>query len=116
MSRSRVSQFVNLSLKNLQLDYIDLYLIHWPVGLTYVSEHELMPRDENGQLQLDMTTNLVEIWKAMEDQVDQGRVKAIGLSNCTQQQIQRILNICRIKPASLQVYLSFLMVVTIYLG
>ncbi|XP_021966042.1 aldose reductase-related protein 2-like [Folsomia candida] len=103
MSRSRVSQFVNLSLKNLQLDYIDLYLIHWPVGLTYVSEHELMPRDENGQLQLDMTTNLVEIWKAMEDQVDQGRVKAIGLSNCTQQQIQRILNICRIKPASLQI-------------
>ena len=45
----------------------------------------------------------------MEAQVDAGRAKAIGLSNFNQQQIQRILDNCRIRPANLQVELHVYM-------
>jgi diketogulonate reductase-like aldo/keto reductase len=103
MHPNRVSQFLDISLNNLQLDYIDLYLIHWPMGLTFVSEDELMPRNKNGELFLDMNTNLEEIWLAMEDLVEKGKVRSIGLSNCNIQQISRILNVCKIPPTNLQV-------------
>lgn len=105
MHPDRVFQFVNLSLRNLQMDYIDLYLIHWPVGVHFVCEEELMPRDPiTGDLFLDMKSCLEDVWRAMESLVDKGLLKAIGISNCTSQQIQRICNIARIPPACLQVF------------
>ncbi|XP_014291956.3 aldo-keto reductase family 1 member A1, partial [Halyomorpha halys] len=66
---------------------------------------QIFPVDDKGVPLLDMTTNLEDLWKGMEAQVDAGRTKSIGLSNFNQNQIKRILDSCRIPPANLQVEL-----------
>ena len=68
------------SLEKLQTDYIDLYLIHWPKG-------ELS----------------VETWKAMEELYEQGRVRAIGVSNFLLHHLKHLLGNLRIKPMVNQV-------------
>jgi diketogulonate reductase-like aldo/keto reductase len=103
MHSNKVELFLDVSIKNLQTEYVDLYLIHWPVGLIFVDENGLMPRDKDGELLLDMSTDLEAIWKCMELQVKARKAKAIGLSNFNEIQIQRILNCCEIPPAVLQV-------------
>lgn len=66
------------SLKNLQLDYIDLFLIHWP-------------KNNNKQLN-------IETWKALEELYKEGKVKAIGVSNFLKHHLEIILNNCEITP------------------
>ncbi|KAH8869706.1 Aldo-keto reductase family 1 member B1 [Schistosoma japonicum] len=88
------------TLKNLRLNYLDLYLIHWPVPLKHGGD--LFPTDSNGQLCLDNVPH-EDTWKEMEKLVDEGLVKSIGLSNFNKRQIQNILEHCRIKPANLQI-------------
>lgn len=60
------------------------------------------PRDADGNLEY-VNLPLTDTWSAMEKCVDEGLVKSIGLSNFNSQQIQNILDNCRIKPAVLQV-------------
>ncbi|KAK4882822.1 hypothetical protein RN001_006141 [Aquatica leii] len=91
---------LKLSLTNLGLDYLDLYLIHWPVGFKEGSE--LFPTDDNGKVQFS-DADYVETWKAMEKLVQSGLVKSIGLSNFNKRQIERILEIATIHPAMNQV-------------
>ncbi|XP_066909570.1 1,5-anhydro-D-fructose reductase [Halyomorpha halys] len=98
-----VEAFLKKSLENLKLDYVDLYLIHIPVGMVNKGFYEIFPKDEQGRILIDYSTNIIEVWKAMEAQVDAGRSKSIGLSNFNQSQIKRILRNCRIPPANLQV-------------
>lgn len=96
--REDVEATLKSSLASLQLDYVDLYLIHSPMGLQ-------KPENENTSilsLGLDMETNLLEVWKGMEAQVEAGRTKYIGISKFNESQIQRILDNCKIRPASLQ--------------
>ena len=102
MDESRVEHFLNKSLEALKLDYVDLYLIHGPVGLKYINDDTLYPR-ENDLILVDMATDHVKIWKAMEAQVEAGRTKAIGVSNFSVRQIERIVEIAQIQPANLQV-------------
>ena len=68
------------SLKKLRLDYVDLYLIHWPVKGMYL-----------------------ETWKALEKLYHDGLVRAIGLSNFLIHHIQDILAMCEVRPAVDQV-------------
>jgi len=105
MKAEEVEQYIKLSLEKLKLDYVDLYLIHFPVGLVSNNEFDLFPVDKNGQAILDVTTDHVALWKAMEDQVDAGRCKTIGLSNFNSVQIERIVQSARIQPSNLQVEL-----------
>nr|SVE75624.1 EOG090X0289 [Daphnia hispanica] len=105
-SPDKVEKFIKLSLESLKLDYVDLYLIHFPVGfLPGKDDTDLFPRDEEGKAKIDMTTDIISLWKAMEAQVDAGRAKSIGLSNFNSEQIDRIVQSSRIKPANLQVEL-----------
>uniref|UniRef100_A0A8D1ZSB5 Aldo-keto reductase family 1 member C1 n=1 Tax=Sus scrofa TaxID=9823 RepID=A0A8D1ZSB5_PIG len=77
------------SLKNLQLDYVDLYIIHFPVALK--PGEELLPTDENGKALFD-TVDLCRTWEALEKCKDAGLTKSIGVSNFNHQQLERILN------------------------
>lgn len=105
-SSDKVERFIKLSLESLKLDYVDLYLIHFPVGfLPGKDDTDLFPRDEEGKAKIDMATDIIALWKAMEAQVDAGRAKSIGLSNFNSEQIERIVQASRIKPANLQVEL-----------
>jgi len=88
------------SLKNLGLDYVDLYLIHWPVG--YKEDSGLFPMDKDGKF-IPSEADYVDTWKAMEECVTLGLTKAIGLSNFNSDQIFRIMAKCTIKPVMNQV-------------
>ncbi|XP_050546838.1 aldo-keto reductase family 1 member A1-like isoform X2 [Daktulosphaira vitifoliae] len=88
---------IEKSLKDLQLDYLDLYLIHVPYSL--ISK---VPGDYT-TMELDTSTDHIKIWKSMEEQIDKGRAKAIGVSNFNIKQLKRVLDNSRIKPDNLQI-------------
>ncbi|KAK9509160.1 hypothetical protein O3M35_006538 [Rhynocoris fuscipes] len=90
-----VSYYVCETLKYLQLDYLDLYMIHYPVGVV----------EENGEYCPDPHTNHLVIWKALEEEVRSGRIKSLGLSNFNIRQLINIQGIAHIPPASLQIEL-----------
>jgi len=78
---------IKKSLKNLDMDYIDLYLIHWPKFFDY---------DKKGN-----KINLVplhKIWPIMESFVEKGYTKYIGVSNFNVQSLLNLLSFCKIKP------------------
>lgn len=76
------------SLRDLQLDYLDLYLIHWPMPFKKV-EGEVFPRGPDGKVLLG-DTPIVETWKAMEKLVKLGLVKHIGVSNFTIELLEKL--------------------------
>ncbi|XP_003410650.1 prostaglandin-E(2) 9-reductase-like isoform X1 [Loxodonta africana] len=77
------------SLKKLQLDYVDLYIIHFPVALK--PGEEILPTDEHGKSMFD-TVDLCATWEALEKCKDAGLVKSIGVSNFNRRQLEMILN------------------------
>ncbi|KAM4012246.1 prostaglandin-E(2) 9-reductase-like [Anomaloglossus baeobatrachus] len=77
------------SLKALQMDYLDLFLIHVPVDLK--PGEDMLPVDENGKY-LYNNTDLRDTWEAMERCKDAGLVKSIGVSNFNRRQLEMILN------------------------
>lgn len=93
------------------LDYVDLYLIHWPVY--YKPNNKRDPNDLDHWFNGLNNTTLIpysdeffaKTWKALEKLVKKGLTKHIGLSNFSQSKIQNILNICEIHPAVLQIEL-----------
>jgi len=79
----------------LQLDYVDLLLIHWPIGVV----------DENTQ-KVKSQIPLHKTWKSMEDLVKSGKVKSIGVSNFNVQIILDLLSYAEIKPVCNQVEIN----------
>lgn len=77
------------TMANLNMDYIDLYLIHAP-----------WPWNQRGQ---DYTHENIEVWKAMEKIHSSGRCRAIGISNFNVKDMEAILANCNIKPMANQI-------------
>jgi alcohol dehydrogenase (NADP+) len=97
----RVKPAFEASLRRLQLDYVDLYSTHTPFAFKAGDEQD--PRDRNGNVIYDDTVTLANTWKALESLVDEGRCKAIGLSNVNLEQLKEVFEIARIKPSVVQV-------------
>lgn len=76
---------IERSLRRLQMDYLDVYLIHWP------RQNSTDSTDEWKKLQK-------ETYKAMEEMVDEGIIKAIGLSNFLPHHLDNILSFCNVAP------------------
>mmetsp|Transcript_23349 Transcript_23349/g.69945 ORF Transcript_23349/g.69945 Transcript_23349/m.69945 type:complete len:323 (+) Transcript_23349:105-1073(+) len=92
------------TLKDLRLDYLDLYLIHWPQSFAKEQPGNCsVPKNADGTVKYDLETTSEQTWAALEACVDAGLCKAIGLSNFTSAQVQAILDAGRIPPAVLQV-------------
>jgi diketogulonate reductase-like aldo/keto reductase len=97
----RVKPAFEASCRRLQLDRLDCYLIHTPFAFQPGDEQD--PRDEQGQVIYDSGVTLVETWHALERLVDDGRCKAIGLSDVTLEKLREVVAAARIKPAVVQV-------------
>jgi len=97
----RVKPAFEASLRKLQLGYVDLYLIHTPFAFQPGDEQD--PRDANGNVIYDKGVKLLDTWKALEGLVDEGRCKAIGLSDIGLVQVKEVFDAARIKPAVVHV-------------
>jgi alcohol dehydrogenase (NADP+) len=97
----RVEIAVRKSLRDLQLDYLDLYLIHWPIA--FKTKHE-MANDASDLVPLTEMP-IIETWKAMENIQTLGLTKHIGVSNFNMPKLKSLMDVATIKPEMNQVEL-----------
>jgi diketogulonate reductase-like aldo/keto reductase len=97
----RVKPALEASLKKLRLDYLDLYLVHTPFAFQPGDKQD--PRDANGNVIYDKGVKLSDTWGALEKLVNEGKCKAIGLSDIDLQGTKEIVEVATIKPAVVHV-------------
>lgn len=97
------------SLRDLKLDYLDLYLIHFPIASRFVPFEKAYPPGwisdpaaEHPRLE-EVRVPILETWRAMEALVDAGLVRSIGISNFGTSLIRDLLASAKIRPAVLQI-------------
>jgi D-xylose reductase len=98
------------SMKDLGVEYLDLYLVHFPIALKFVPFEQRYPpgwnHHDTQQPQPDMLEDNVpfkETWRAMEKLVAEGLVRNIGVCNVGTSMLRDILNYAKVKPTVLQV-------------
>lgn len=87
------------SLKNLGMDYVDLYLMHNPFA--FLEGDDLYPRDENNEI-IPSDVDFVDTWHEMEKLFTSGLAKNIGVSNFNELQLIRLLKLCDHPPSVIQ--------------
>lgn len=80
------------------MEYIDMYLVHWPVKLKPWASHPVPNEEDFDKLELEAT------WAAMEKCLEIGLCRGIGVSNFSSKKIQRLLDFASVPPAINQVY------------
>jgi alcohol dehydrogenase (NADP+) len=85
------------SLADLRLDYLDLYLVHWPFPNFHPPGCDVTSRSTDAKPYIH--ANYMKTWRKMEELVDRGLVRHIGTSNMTIPKLKLVLRDARIKPA-----------------
>ena len=98
-SKEDVLPAIKQSLKDLQLEYLDLYLIHWPVAL---KKDSMFPQSIKDLVSLNEIP-LTETWEGMEDAKNEGLTRHIGVSNFGKKNLNDLLSNSKIKPEMNQV-------------
>ncbi|KAJ5480036.1 hypothetical protein N7530_005545 [Penicillium desertorum] len=91
---------LNKTLIDLDVDYLDLYLMHWPCA--FRGGDKWFPLDENGVFEL-ADTDYITTYKAMEKLLATGKVKAIGVSNFNIRRLEELLSKVDVVPAANQI-------------
>lgn len=97
--KDRVEAALNQSIQNLSVDYLNLYLIHWPVSI----KPEKAFAESVDDLLSPEQSPMSETWEAMESACEKGLTRHIGVSNFSVQKLQKLLSSCKQKPEVNQV-------------
>lgn len=100
---SKVAPAFLKTLKDLNLEYLDLYLIHWPLAFVGDEDGNSVKDPKSKYPIPEPGVTIHDTWKEMEKLVDKGLIKSIGVSNFSISQIQDLMSKARIKPSHLQV-------------
>jgi len=96
-----VEKQLDETLAQLGLDYLDLYLIHWPVA--FPPGRGVFPKDAEGKVEIDTGVTLLETWRAMIELPATGKVRAVGVSNFSVAHVEALVAATGFVPAVNQV-------------
>lgn len=102
---TRVSLGLEKSLAALGVDYVDLYLVHWPLLMNPAGNDDKFPKRPDGERDIivDGSYTHTDTWKQMEGLVEGGKTKAIGVSNYSVRYLEELLAVAKIVPAVNQI-------------
>jgi glycerol 2-dehydrogenase (NADP+) len=92
-----------MSLKSLGLDFVDLYLMHWPCAMNPNGNDPKFPKLPDGSRDLDKSWSHIQTYKEMEKLVKTGKTKAIGVANYSKRYLEELLPEVEIMPAVNQI-------------
>ncbi|KJK73507.1 hypothetical protein H634G_11242 [Metarhizium anisopliae BRIP 53293] len=103
--QSDVAAGLAQTLEDLQTDYLDLYLVHWPVRLVPNETSDLLPVNPDGTRSVDRSWDQQDTWRQMEEVYHSGKAKAIGVSNWSVPYLEHLKKMWTVTPAVNQVEL-----------
>ncbi|KAH6680892.1 glycerol dehydrogenase [Halenospora varia] len=100
---TKVEEGLDRSLANLGLDYVDLFLMHWPIAMNPNGNDDRFPKLPDGSRDLLLDRSHIDTYKDMEKLLEGGKVKAIGVSNYSKKYLEELLPEVKIVPATNQI-------------